>query len=67
MGSNLSKNKNKYGLIRSAVFGGLTDLEQIEDKTISATSLIKTSYKQLADRLLNSYDVIIYPLTGEDN
>ena len=62
MGSNLSKNKNKIWLAYlKAIFGGLMDLEQVNDKAITATSLIKTSYKQLAERLLNSYDVIIYP------
>ena len=62
MGSNLSKKKNKIWLAYAkAVFGGLTDLEFTSDNTINATSLIKTSYKKLADRLLATYDVVIYP------
>ena len=62
MGSNLSTKDNKIWLayLRS-VFGGLTDLQYIDDKSITADSLIKTSYKQLADRLSKTYDVVIYP------
>ena len=62
MGSNLSRKEDKIWLayLRS-VFGGLNDLEYNADTTIAATSLIKTSYKRLAERLLQTYDVIIYP------
>jgi tetratricopeptide (TPR) repeat protein len=62
MGSNLSRNGDKIWLayLRS-VFGGLKELQYINDKAITATSLIRTSYKQLADRLSATYDVIIYP------
>lgn len=62
MGSNLEKNEQKLWLnyIR-AVFGGLSKLEYAEDNSIKATSLIKTSYKKLATRLSNNYDVLIYP------
>ena len=61
MGSNLSK-KNKIWLAYlRTVFGGLMDLQHVEDKAITATSLIKTSYKNLADRLSHNYDVVIYP------
>ena len=42
-------------------FWWATELEYIDDKTITADSLIKTSYKQLADRLSKTYDVVIYP------
>lgn len=62
MGSNLSKNGDKIWLAYvKAFFGGLMDLEHIDDKAITATSLIKTSYKQLADRLSHTYDVVVYP------
>ncbi|MBG9377115.1 CHAT domain-containing protein [Panacibacter sp. DH6] len=62
MGSNLSKKNNKIWLAYvKAIFGGLTDLEFTSDTSITATSLIKTSYKKLADRLLTNYDVVIYP------
>lgn len=62
MGSNLERNEKKIWLnyIR-AIFGDLTKLEYSEDREIKATSLIKTSYKKLATRLSNSYDVVIYP------
>lgn len=62
MGSNLSHNGDKIWLayIR-AVFGGLTDMLHVDDKTITATSIIKTSYKSLADRLSYTYDVVVYP------
>lgn len=62
MGSNLSKKENKLWLAYlKAVFGGLMDLQHVDDKAITATSLIKTSYKNLADRLSLTYDVVIYP------
>ncbi|WP_460553290.1 DUF7379 domain-containing protein [Ferruginibacter profundus] len=62
MGSNLSNKKNKIWIAYlRAVFGGLMDLQHVDDKSITATSLIKTSYGQLANRLQQTYDVIIYP------
>ncbi len=62
MGSNLTKKENKIWLAYlRTVFGGLIDLQHVNDKSITATSLIKTSYKDLADRLSHTYDVIIYP------
>jgi hypothetical protein len=62
MGSNISRNRDKLWLAYiKTIFGGLKDLQHVGDETITATSLIKTSYKQLADRLLSTYDVVIYP------
>ena len=62
MGSNLEKSGSKIWLnYLSSVAGGLTKLEYIADAGIAATSLIKTSYKKLATRLSNNYDVVIYP------
>jgi pimeloyl-ACP methyl ester carboxylesterase/tetratricopeptide (TPR) repeat protein len=62
MGSNLTRNGDKIWLAYiKSVFGGLTDMLQVDDKTITATSLIKTSYKRLADRLSYKYDVVVYP------
>ena len=62
MGSNLEKSNDKVWLAYlKMVFGGLLDLEHIDDISISAPSVIKSSYKQLATRLLGNYDVIVYP------
>jgi CHAT domain/Lecithin:cholesterol acyltransferase len=63
MGSNLyTSNGDKLWLayLRSIV-GGLTDLEPVDDGGITAASIIKTSYKQLRDRLSFTYDVVVYP------
>ena len=62
MGSNISRNNEKLWLAYlRTVFGGLKDLQHIDDKAITAGSLVKSSYKQLADRLSTTYDVVIYP------
>ena len=62
MGSNLSRKGDKVWLnYISAVFGGLTRMEYANDTSITATSVIKTSYGRLASRLSAEYDVIIYP------
>ena len=62
MGSNLARRGDKIWLAYiKSVFGGLMDMLQVDDKTITATSLIQTSYKKLADRLSYKYDVVVYP------
>lgn len=62
MGSNLSRKKNKIWLAYlRAVFGGLYDMEFNADTSITASSLIKSSYQRLADRLSQTYDVVVYP------
>ncbi|MEO8960679.1 MAG: CHAT domain-containing protein [Ginsengibacter sp.] len=62
MGSNLSRKDEKVWLnYISAVFGGLIKLEYANDSSITATSVIKTSYGRLASRLSAEYDVVIYP------
>jgi len=62
MGSNISRSGDKLWLAYlKTVFGGLKELQHVNDNAITATSLIRTSYKQLADRLSSAYDVIIYP------
>ncbi|HTF82741.1 MAG TPA: hypothetical protein VL947_13490, partial [Cytophagales bacterium] len=43
------------------LFGGLKDLTDMSDPTIEASSLIKTSYKKLANRLSYAYDVVVFP------
>lgn len=65
MGSNLSV-KDKSVWINYAQFltGGLTKLEYSSDnnKNIRATSLVRTSYKKLADFLEGeNYDVVTFP------
>ncbi|MBV4356773.1 CHAT domain-containing protein [Pinibacter aurantiacus] len=62
MGSNLSKGKDKVWLNYGAsLLGGLFRMERLDDNSITATSLIATSYKQLATRLSHNYDVVVYP------
>jgi hypothetical protein len=62
MGSNLSKGKDKLWLnYISTLGGGLLKMERVDDKGITATSLIASSYKQLATRLSHNYDVVVYP------
>jgi hypothetical protein len=62
MGSNLSRSNDKLWLdYLRTVRGGLSDLQHINDPNISATSLVRTSYKRIADRLSLTYDVVIYP------
>src|SRR5215204_1449020 len=62
MGSNISRGNEKVWLdYLRTVFGGLVDLRHINDPNISATSLVRTAYKRLADRLSLTHDVIIYP------
>ena len=61
MGSNLDKNNRSvwinYGRL---LVGELTTLK-ISEPNIKATSLIKTSYKDLVDFLSDSHDVITFP------
>lgn len=62
MGSNIAKNDSKLWLAYlKAIGGGLKDLENLTDAEIKAISVVKTSYKKLADRLSYSYDVVVYP------
>jgi len=62
MGSNLSGKEGKIWIdYLKSIFGGLKDLEFNADANISATSIIQTSYKNLADRLSPNYDVLVYP------
>jgi CHAT domain-containing protein len=62
MGSNLSKGNDKVWLNYGAsLLGGMFRMERLDDKSITATSLIATSYKQLATRLTHNYDVVVYP------
>ncbi len=60
MGSNLSRNGKlvwiNYFRFLAGDLGGL----QISEKGIEAPSLIKTSYKKLADFLSGSYDVVTF-------
>ena len=60
MGSNLSKNGKlvwiNYFRFLAGEIGGL----KISEKGIEAPSLIKTSYKKLADYLSESYDVVTF-------
>ena len=62
MGSNL-KQKDKRIWINYAQFiaGGLTKLEDVGDESITAASLVRTSYKKLTDRLSRVYDVVVFP------
>ncbi len=62
MGSNLQKQNKKLWLAyMSTLMGGLINLEYADNNSVTAASLIKTSYKQLADRLSKTYEIIIYP------
>lgn len=62
MGSNLSRDGCKVWInYLSAVFGGLTKLDFAGNKSVTAGSVIKTSYSRLAKRLSADYDVVIYP------
>ena len=62
MGSNLSRGGGKLWLnYLSALFGGLIKLEYANDSSITATSVIKSSYGRLANRLSAEYDVVIFP------
>ena len=60
MGSNLSRNGKlvwiNYFRFIAGELGGL----KISEKGIEAPSLIKTSYKKLADHLNESYDVVTF-------
>ncbi|MBC7849045.1 MAG: hypothetical protein H7Y31_04885, partial [Chitinophagaceae bacterium] len=59
MGSNLTeKNKRLWIDYWNFLGGGLTKLS---NKNIEATSLVKTSYKKLAQHFSESYDVVTFP------
>lgn len=61
MGSNLSvKNKKQWLHYANIITGGLTNID-ISNQNINANSIISSSYKKLAERLSNEYDVLIYP------
>ena len=60
MGSNLSKNGKLVWINYFRFLGGeLNDL-RISEKGVDAPSLIKTSYKKLADHLSTNYDVVTF-------
>ncbi|WP_276501588.1 CHAT domain-containing protein [Terrimonas pollutisoli] len=60
MGSNLSKNGKLIWINYFRFIGGeLNDL-RITEKGVEAPSLIKTSYKKLADHLSANYDVVTF-------
>jgi hypothetical protein len=62
MGSNLSRKGDRIWInYWEFLTGGLTDLEDLADKSITATSLVSTSYKKLANKLSFTYDVVVYP------
>ena len=62
MGSNLYGRGKKLWLnYWEMLKGGLINLDYSTSKGLTATSIIKSSYGKLAERLSNSYDVIIYP------
>lgn len=64
MGSNLSNNGNLVWInYFSFLRGKLSDLEYnpVNNKKVVANSLIKTSYKDLADHLSGAYDVVTFP------
>ncbi len=61
MGSNLSKNGKVLWINYFRFLGGeLSDLKIRADDGVEASSLIKTSYKTLADHLSELYDVVTF-------
>lgn len=62
MGSNLKRSGSSLWInYWQFLKGGLMELEDVGDESISATSLIRTSYKKLAERLSAVYDVVVFP------
>ena len=62
MGSNLKRNGSRVWInYWQFLAGGLMEMEDVGDESISAASLIRTSYKKLADRLGAAYDVVVFP------
>lgn len=62
MGSNLSKQDRRIWInYWQFLTGGLVKLEDVNDESIAANSIVRTSYKRLADRLKRIYDVVIFP------
>ncbi|HZI53842.1 MAG TPA: CHAT domain-containing protein, partial [Chitinophagaceae bacterium] len=61
MGSNLSKNGKLLWINYFRFLGGeLSDLKVGKNDGVEASSLIKTSYKTMADHLSESYDVVTF-------
>ena len=60
MGSNLSRNGKLVWINYFRFIAGDLGSLKISDKGIEAPSLIKTSYKKLADYLSGSYDVVTF-------
>ncbi len=62
MGSNLKRNGKRVWInYWQFLTGGLINMEDVNDESISAASLIRTSYKKLADHLQHAYDVVVFP------
>ncbi|MBC7874037.1 MAG: CHAT domain-containing protein, partial [Ferruginibacter sp.] len=62
MGSNLGSKEGRIWInYWKFLTGGLINLEDINDPTIAANSLVRTSYKKLAEHLSFNYDVVVYP------
>ena len=62
MGSNLTKNGSTLWInYWDFIKGGLLNLEDIDDRSISANSVVGTSYKKLVARLSFNYDVVVFP------
>ena len=61
MGSNLEQGKEKVWINYLRFLGGGLSRLDISKKDITATSLIKTSYKKIVDYLSNDYDVVTFP------
>jgi len=62
MGSNLKRDNTEIWInYWQFIKGGLMDLKDIDDKAITAGSVVSTSYKKLVTRLSFNYDVVVYP------
>jgi hypothetical protein len=62
MSSNLTrKNKKLWLNYLSEISGGIYELSDIADSSITATSVIATCYSQIVDRFSYDYDVIVFP------
>ncbi|HTE24178.1 CHAT domain-containing protein [Flavitalea sp.] len=62
LASNLSRKNNKLWLeYTSSISGGLFELGDITDPSITATSIMKSAYSSIVDRFSYTYDVIVYP------
>lgn len=62
MGSNLEREDKEIWLHYGRILtGGLTDLKYTSGNKIDATSVVKTSYFKLHERLSTKYDVMVFP------